>query len=156
MQGKIDVFINDESYYNCLKWEGIKVERLKDTLATTNFGIAFRKGANLELQAQMNEFIAKIKSNGVYDELQDKWFGNKEPTSYNDPNSLTGTNGTLKIIVCNEAKPFGYIKNNKLVGYDIDFAIEFAKEYGYKLQIDGVVFTSVLNNTFLNLNLTNV
>ena len=144
MQGKIDVFLNDESYYTCLKWEGQKVERIKESLATTEFGIAFRKGDNLEIQSQMNDFIAKIKDNGKYDELHQKWFGNKEPTDYTDPNSLTGTNGILKIIVCNEAKPFGYVKNNKLVGYDIDFAVEFAKEYGYKLQIDGVVFPSVL------------
>ena len=143
-QGKIDIVLNDVSYYTCMKWDGMNVDRLEEPYTTTNFGIAFKKGENAEIREQMNAFIAKIKENGEYDRLQKKWFGDTEPTEYADPDTLIGGNGTLRVVTCNEAKPFGYIKNGRLVGYDLDFLVAFAQEYGYKLEIDEVVFPSVL------------
>ena len=143
-QGKIDIIVTDSSFYTCLKWEGRNVGRLDEPYTQSNFGIAFQKGANTQLREQMNAFIAKIKANGEYEKLQNKWFSEKEPTEFADPDALTGTNGTLRIVTCNEAKPFGYIKNGKLVGYDVDFIVAFAQEYGYQLQIEGMAFPGVL------------
>ena len=143
-QGKIDIILNDVSYYTCMKWEGMNVDRLEEPYTTTDFGIAFKKGENAQLREQMNAFIAKIKENGEYDRLQEKWFGDTEPTECADPSTLTGENGTLKVGTNNEAKPFGYIKNGRIVGYDVDFLVAFAKEYGYKLDIEGVAFPSLL------------
>ena len=143
-QGKIDIILNDVSYYTCMKWEGMNVDRLEEPYTTTDFGIAFKKGENAQLREQMNAFIAKIKENGEYDRLQEKWFGDTEPTECADPSTLTGENGTLKVGTNNEAKPFGYIKNGRIVGYDVDFLVAFAKEYGYKLDIEAVSFPSLL------------
>ena len=143
-QGKIDIILNDVSYYTCMKWEGMNVDRLEEPYTTTDFGIAFKKGENAQLREQINAFIAKIKENGEYDRLQEKWFGDTEPTECADPSTLTGENGTLKVGTNNEAKPFGYIKNGRIVGYDVDFLVAFAKEYGYKLDIEEVVFPSLL------------
>ena len=143
-QGKIDIILNDVSYYTCMKWEGMNVDRLEEPYTTTDFGIAFKKGENAQLREQMNAFIAKIKENGEYDRLQEKWFGDTEPTECADPSTLTGENGTLKVGTNNEVKPFGYIKNGRIVGYDVDFLVAFAKEYGYKLDIEEVVFPSLL------------
>jgi polar amino acid transport system substrate-binding protein len=122
----------------------MSIDRLDEVYETSDYGIAFKKGTNGELREQLNEFIATIKENGEYDRLQAKWFGDKEPTEFADPNALTGTNGTIRVVACNEAMPFGYIKNGKLVGYDIDFIVAFAKEYGYTLEIEGVAFPGVL------------
>ena len=143
-QGKIDIVLSDVSYYTCLKWDGMNIDRLEEPYTTTNFGVAFKKGENAELREQMNAFISKIKANGEYERLQSKWFGEKEPSEFSDPSMLTGGNGTLKVVTNNEAKPFGYIKNGELVGYDVDFIVAFAEEYGYKLEISEVAFPSVL------------
>ena len=143
-QGKIDIVLNDVSYYTCMKWDGMNVDRLEEPYTTTNFGIAFKKGENAEIREQMNAFIAKIKGNGEYDRLHEKWFGDTEPTEFADPGALTGGNGILKVVTNNEAKPLGYIKNGRMVGYDVDFLVAFAEEYGYKLEIDEVAFPSVL------------
>ena len=80
-QGKIDIVLNDVSYYTCMKWDGMNVDRLEEPYTTTDFGIAFKKGENAQLREQMNAFIAKIKENGEYDRLQEKWFGDTEPTN---------------------------------------------------------------------------
>lgn len=144
-QGKIDIYPTDKSLYTCSKWEGQNFDCLAEPYETSNYGIAFQKGVNGNIRAQLNEFIAKIKENGEYAALQAKWFGDQEPSEYADPSALTGTNGVLRVVTCNEAKPFGYIKNTMLVGYDIDFITAFAKEYGYTLNVEGVAFPAVLS-----------
>lgn len=141
---KIDICMTDASAYTCALWEGLPLSRLREVAESSEYGVIFPKGQQQTLQSQMNDFLSKIKKNGAYDELQKKWFGNKEPTEFSDPSALTGTNGTLKVAIGNEIKPFGYIKNGKLVGYDVDIMTLFAKEYGYRLHVDQVPFSSVL------------
>lgn len=143
-QGKIDITPSDISAYTCMLWDGLPVSRLEQVIESSDYGIVFKKGENAALRNEVNEFISKIKQNGVYDELHDKWFGSKEPTEFLSPDTLTGTRGTLKVITCPTNKPFGYIKNGKDVGYDLDFLILFAQEYGYKLEITSVDFSAVL------------
>ncbi len=143
-ENKIDITMIDASSYTCALWEGLQISRLDEVAETSSYGIIFPKGQQQELRLQVNAFLAKIKENGTYDKLNEKWFGNKEPTEFLDPESLTGTNGTLRVIVNNELKPFGYIKNGKLVGYDVEILTLFAEEYGYRLDITSVPFQSLL------------
>ena len=143
-ENKIDITMIDASSYTCALWEGLQISRLDEVAETSSYGIIFPKGQQQELRLQVNAFLAKIKENGTYDKLNEKWFGNKEPAEFLDPESLTGTNGTLRVIVNNELKPFGYIKNGKLVGYDVEILTLFAEEYGYRLDITSVPFQSLL------------
>lgn len=143
-ENKIDITMIDASSYTCALWEGLQISRLDEVAETSSYGIIFPKGQQQELRLQVNEFLAKIKENGTYDKLNEKWFGSKEPTEFHDPEALTGTNGTLRVIVNNELKPFGYIKNGKLVGYDVEILTLFAEEYGYRLDITSVPFQSLL------------
>lgn len=143
-ENKIDITMIDASSYTCALWEGLQISRLDEVAETSSYGIIFPKGQQQELRLQVNAFLAKIKENGTYDKLNEKWFGNKEPAEFLDPEALTGTNGTLRVIVNNELKPFGYIKNGKLVGYDVEILTLFAEEYGYRLDITSVPFQSLL------------
>ena len=143
-ENKIDITMIDASSYTCALWEGLQISRLDEVAETSSYGIIFPKGQQQELRLQVNAFLAKIKENGTYDKLNEKWFGNKEPAEFLDPEALTGTNGTLRVIVNNELKPFGYIKNGKLVGYDVEILTLFAEEYGYRLDITSVPFQSIL------------
>lgn len=143
-KNKIDITMIDASSYTCALWEGLQISRLDEVAETSSYGIIFPKGQQQELRLQVNAFLAKIKENGTYDKLNEKWFGSKEPAEFLDPEALTGTNGTLRVIVNNELKPFGYIKNGKLVGYDVEILTLFAEEYGYRLDITSVPFQSLL------------
>lgn len=143
-QGKIDICTNDASLYTCMKWEGMSVDRLEEPYEISDYGIAFKKGMHKQLREELDEFITSIKQNGQYNALQEKWFGNKEPDEFLDHSTLTGTRGTIKFVTGNDTKPFGYVKNGKTVGYDIEFMISFAKEYGYKLDITYLPFPSIL------------
>lgn len=144
MEKKIDISIVDASSYTCAKWEGLPLARLDEVAETSQYGIIFPKGQHQELRLQINEFLKKIREDGTYDKLYEKWFDGKEPTEFLDPATLTGTNGTLKVVSNEEIKPFGYIKNGRHVGYDMDILVSFAEEYGYKLDITTVPFQSLL------------
>lgn len=51
-----------------------KVKRVGDPLAATPYGLA-TNGGNEELLKEFNDGLKKIKANGTYDRIQQKWFG---------------------------------------------------------------------------------
>ena len=141
---KIDAFGCDESLYTSMLWQGQAVDRIDEPLDVSNYGLIFAKGENLELQAEVNTYISKIKADGRWQRLEDKWFGVKEPTEFESYENLNGTKGTLTVAVSSAAMPFVYLKNNKFVGFDIEFITGFAKEYGYNLEFKDGDFGAIL------------
>jgi hypothetical protein len=91
---------------------------------------SFRKGKRKELQNEVNEFVAMISADGTLKALEEKWFGAKEPTEFASYDDLDGTNGTITVAINSASKPFVYLKNNKFVGFHIEFVVAFAKENG--------------------------
>ena len=97
-------------------------------------GFVYNKGAKLPYIDEMNEFIIESKSNGFMDETYDKWITNyKDGNTSETFDTLEDINGTLNIGFVNDVPPFSYSYNNQVVGYDVDYIIAFAKEYGYKI-----------------------
>ena len=141
---KIDAFGCDESLYTSMLWEGQAVDRIDEPLDESNYGIIFPKGQKLSLQAEMNEYIENSKADGSLEKLEEKWFGAKEPTEFVSYDNLNGTNGTITVAINSASMPFVYLKNNKFVGFDIEFIVGFAKEYGYAVQFEDVAFASIL------------
>ena len=76
--------------------------------------------------------------------MQEKWLGDTEPNDVFDSNSLTGENGTLKVAVSPDLKPLCYVKDGKIVGYEIEVLQHFAKEYGYHLEFVTMTFDGIL------------
>lgn len=141
---KVDAFPTDESVYLAMRWEGNAVDRVDEAVAPSDYGILFGKGKNLDLQKQMNEYIAKIKADGTHQALQEKWFGAQEPEEFASYGNLTGENGTLKVGICSSSKPFTYLKNGQFAGYDVEVIVGFCREYGYKVVFEDTLFASVL------------
>lgn len=144
-QRKIDGFITELPYYAAAKWEGAKARRIEGTILQTNAGYILPKSEDSnELLQQLNEFISKSASNGLMEELKNKWFSDVEPTEFFDLDTLDGKNGTLKIAVSPDLKPYIFLKDNKNTGYEIEMLGLFAKEYGYDLDIDYMTFDAIL------------
>ena len=141
---KIDAFGCDESLYTSMLWEGQAVDRIDEPLDKSDYGIIFTKGENLELQREINEYIAKSGADGSIEALEEKWFGPKEPTEFVSYDNLNGTRGTITVAICSSSKPFAYLKGNKLVGFDVEFVTAFAKEYGYNVNFEDVSFVAIL------------
>ncbi len=94
---------------------------------------------------QFNEYIRKIRENGTYDEIQETWFGTDESKRVvPDLYTLPATNGTLKMAADNSMVPFVYVKDDKIVGLDIDTVVRFCKEYGYGLKVEPMDFSGII------------
>lgn len=144
-QGKVDGFITEIPYYTSAKWEGSNIDKIDEILDQTNAGFILNKDESSDkLLNELNTFLKKSKEEGLLLELKDKWFSDTEPTEFFDFDQLTGENGTIKVAVAPDLKPYIYVKNGKDAGYEMEILGLFAKEYGYDLDVDYMAFSAIL------------
>ena len=140
--GAIDAYLGDAPALKSIHAELPEVDFIKERLTNQDYSFAFRKddAKEAELCGQLNAFLAKANSDGTIAELDSIWFGNDESKKVVDMSGLTGENGTVHVVTTTTDEPFSYIKDNMNVGYDIDIAVRFCKEYGYALELGDVDF----------------
>ena len=85
-----------------------------------------------------------MKQNGKLQELEEKWMGNDESKKELDNYNYDDSKGTIKFATVSGSAPFAYMKNNKIVGYDIDVINYICKELGYKLEIIEMSFDGII------------
>lgn len=92
----------------------------------------------------MNEFIAKSKEDGTLDQLYKYWIEEfNEDTCKMETGTFSGENGTIKIAYEGAFQPYSYIKDNELIGYDIDFICRFCRAYGYKPEFLDIAYDAI-------------
>ncbi|MBQ7216609.1 MAG: transporter substrate-binding domain-containing protein, partial [Synergistaceae bacterium] len=98
-----------------------------------------------ELCEQFNEFIKAQWDNGTLQELDSIWFGRDDSKrTPKDYASLPAPNGVLKMAVDTSFAPFAYVKDNRIVGYEIDCAVKFCQENGYGLEVIPMNFGAII------------
>ena len=142
---KIDAFSTENSVYCSMLWEGMDFKRIEEPIAVSDYGLIFTKGLKPELQREVNEFIAEYKKSGKLNSLKEKWFSSQEPDELTDYESVNGEKGVVRIAIDAQLKPFAYIKNGTYAGFDIELLTEFAKKYGYSLEIEDSSFDGILS-----------
>ena len=144
-QEKIDGILMDKGFFAPLNWEDNSLSSIDMDMPATEYAVAFpKKNESEALRSQINEFIRSEKESGALAELEQKWLSSSEPDSKVDMTQLTGENGTLKVATTVESKPFDYLKDGEVCGFDIEFIFSFAKEYGYALEIETMDFGALL------------
>lgn len=95
-----------------------------------------------ELLEQTNAFIAKIKEDGTFDEICNKYFGDGEPTAVT---SATLDESKDQLVVATNAgfEPFEYTKGDSYYGIDMEIAALLAEELGKELVISNMDFDAV-------------
>ena len=143
--GKMDAMVVDEPTAKLLVSEFKELEILDKTLEPSDYAYAFPKNAKGELLcAQMNEFIQTSMKQGLKTELEAIWFGSDESLKKIDLSKLKPVSGTLHLAINSTCPPFTYIKDNAIVGYDIDWIVRFCEAYGYGLEISDMNFEAIL------------
>ena len=144
-QGKVDAFFADKTVYAGMRWENDAITYIDEPLEpVSNALILTKEGYDEKLFSEINEFVAKTKADGTLERLDEKWFGDSEPEEHPDYTKLEGENGTIKIAIGDTMKPTSYQKGILFTGYEVDFLTLFAKEYGYKLDIQGMAFDALI------------
>ena len=144
-QHKIDAFIIGKVYVENLKREGVAVDYLPQYLGKIPLSyICSKNERGQKLCKQLNEFIAKENSDGELDALQKKWFFGDETNRTFKKSELSGENGKLIFSTDGLSEPFVYLRENQVVGYEIEILDKFCAAYGYDYEIKISLFKTML------------
>lgn len=144
LNGMIDAYLGDEPALKSIHAAEPGIDYFRERLTNNRYSFAFRRNdpAEQALRDKFNLFLTKIKADGTYDEIERIWFGTDESKKVVDMSDLTGQNGVIHVVTTSTDEPFSYIKDGKNVGYDIDVAVRFCREYGYSIEIIEVDFSA--------------
>ncbi len=108
---------------------------LVDSLWSVGIGAGFNK-EDTKLRDQYNTFLSEIKSNGIYKDMVTRWMDDR----VNIMPDIKGSNvnGELKVgTVSDMGVPFAFIKDGKLMGFDVELSSRFAAYLGKsKVSVD--------------------
>jgi len=141
--GKIAGFLADEVLAKGVIRETPGVTYLKKWLASNEYAFAFSKSQS-SLHKQVNAILEQLKSDGTFQKLEDKWFGGNDDAKVLPDFNLDGKNGIIRFATNSDSAPFVYVKNGKLVGYDIEVAMMVASKLGKKLEIMDMDFSAII------------
>lgn len=110
-------------------------------LTVEEYAYAVKKGDS-ELLNQLNEFLAKIQSDGTFDGIVNKYFGDGTPEAVKS--GTKGANDNQLVVATNAAfAPFEYMDGADYYGLDMEIMAKFAEFLGKELVIDNMEFESV-------------
>ncbi|WP_010244246.1 transporter substrate-binding domain-containing protein [Acetivibrio cellulolyticus] len=95
-----------------------------------------------ELLTKVNEFISKIKSDGTFDKISNKYFGDGTPEAVT-PSVFDSSKDQLVIATNAAFEPFEYTVGDKYYGIDMEIASLLAKYLGKELVINNMDFDAV-------------
>ncbi len=95
-----------------------------------------------ELLTEVNDFIKKIKEDGRFDEILNKYFGDGTPTPVTSA-ELDESKNQLVVATNAAFEPFEYMDGENYLGIDMEIAALLAEELGLELVISNMDFDSV-------------
>ena len=102
--------------------------------------------ADTELKDATNAFLAKIQSNGKFDEICNNYFGDGTPLKFNSA-TLDTTKDQLVVATSTGFAPFEMVDpDGKFYGIDLEIAYYLAEELGKELVIQDMQFEAVVNS----------
>ena len=141
--GKIDGFLTDEPLAKEIIKSNNGLKILDKKLTEDSYAFAINPSKK-DLQNKINIELEKMKNNNKLNEFEEKWMGNNEELKKLENYKYDDSNGIIKFATVSGSAPFAYMKDNEIVGYDIDVIKYIAKELGYKLEIIEMSFEGII------------
>ena len=144
-QGNIAGFLIDEPIARILCQENHAVTYLPEILVEESYAAAFsRTEQGAALRDEYNEFLDRIQADGTLEEIERIWLDADESEKVvEDWTALPAENGVIRMAVKSDVAPFCYIRDDQIVGYDVDIMVRFCKEYGYGLEVISTELSSI-------------
>ena len=145
-KNKADAWCSEKPTVQYMMIDNPDLALLDGKLDENEFAAIFPKTeAGQALRNQYSAFAEKLWADGTMQEIHDTWFGSdEEKRDVLDYEALPDFNGTLYMALDSSLVPFAYVKNSRVIGYDVDIAARFCQEYGYRLKIVQLKFDGVL------------
>ena len=144
--GKVAGWCCDEPVARYMSLSNPGMIILKEHLAASDLAAVFPKtDKGKELRDQYSHFVDGLWADGTMKEIDAVWFSTDEDKrTVIDYTALPDINGTLHMATDATIPPFSFVKDGRVVGYDIDVAARFCQANGYRLEIEQMSFDSIL------------
>ena len=94
----------------------------------------FFSAARKDLSEAFSRQIRAMKKNGTLKYIQNKWISPQNKQAELPQDVQDAPNGVLRMGVMIDREPFSYLRNEKLVGYDLETASRAAEAMGFQLE----------------------
>lgn len=144
--GKVDAWATDEPIARFVLIENADLEMVNEKLDSSSTAAVFAKtDAGQALCDQYSAFVDALWADGTMEQIDAIWFGPDDSArTVLDYEALPDTNGTLRMAVDSAILPFAYVKDSRVVGYDVDIAARFCQANGYRLEVVPMSFDGAL------------
>lgn len=139
--GKVDAALFDADPLREIMRQDGSFGLLGEVLFAFGVGTGFNQ-SNAGLKQEFDRFLLKIKENGVYGDMVKRWM-EKADTRMPVLKNLK-TNGVLVVGVSDIGMPFTLVKNNRLVGFDIELSERFGAQLGKEVRFANMEFGSLV------------
>ncbi|MGZ4997655.1 MAG: transporter substrate-binding domain-containing protein, partial [Methylobacter sp.] len=139
--GKVDAALFDAEPLREIMRQDDSLGLLGDSLFDFDVGVGFNKD-NLELRDQFNRFLVEIKQNGVHRDMVQRWMEKGDTRMPVIKNAKS--NGVIVAGVSDVGLPFTAVKDNRLVGFDIELCERFAAYLGKEVRFANMDFGSLI------------
>ena len=138
--GKIDAFLTDEPLANDIIKNNNGLKVLNKKITNDSYAFAINKD-NKKLKIEIDKVIIQMKKDGILNQFKNKWMNsdNENLETYDYVPTKT-----LNFATVSGSAPFAYLKNNQIVGYDIDVINYIGYKLGYKINIVEMAWDGVL------------
>ena len=138
--GKTDVLVGENitvtANPSLMEW----IDTIDAGMPPTAVAICMQQG-NTELQQDLNNYLAEIRTDGTYQKLNDRWMVN-EDISLNPIPQQRGTGKTIVVATFPAMPPYNFIKNGQPSGFEIDLLTEWANRRNYRMDFLFMEFAS--------------
>ncbi len=140
--GKVDAaFYTHETLLDILR-DDKELALLGKPLFSVPIAIGFNK-ANDGLREQFNRFLQQIRQNGVFDDMVKRWISTGD-TAMPAISGSTAKGQLVVGIVSDKGMPFTIVKDNRMIGFDVELTERFAAHLGKKLKLMDMEFGSLI------------
>lgn len=142
--GKLDGFVTDKLFAENMSAHNPEITYIDELITPDDYGFAFPKTEKGDrLCAEMNEFLARHREDGLLEAIQRKWLSD-DNAPMPDVSALTGEQGTLRVAFDATIPPCCFIRGEETVGMDLELIIRFCQEYGYRCEYADMSFDAVI------------
>ncbi|WP_407449480.1 ABC transporter permease subunit [Fibrobacter sp.] len=143
--GKLDGFINDEPVIRYAALENPNLGYIHAGFEPMDIVAVFpKKEKGRSLRDELNTYIEKYRASGLLDSIDNLWLGHDETRKVVDFPKAKEGKPTFKMATSAINPPFEYIKDGKVVGFEMDLMARIFAEMGYGLEVHDVAFESVI------------
>ncbi len=133
------------AFTSCGDASGDKIKTVNIELSTESYAFAVGK-EDADLLGKVNEYLAKIKGDGSFDAICDKYFGDGTPTKVASK-TLDESKDQLVVATSTGFEPFEMVDADGLFyGIDLEIAAGLAEFLGKELVIQDMKFESVVTS----------